>query len=267
MLCAIEFRAKYINKREPKTIMTDSWDFSGSAEWYDVILGRDEYEKNAKFVSQQLHKFNVKTVLELACGSGLYLFPLNKNGFDVEGLDISKEMLDVARKRSKAIKLYKQDMTKFNTKKKYDAILILNSGLALLPNQSLIDKTIKQSQKNLNANGILLIDLPNHKKEIKESNLDQEYEKYKIPNGKIDVVFRHRKNGNKWIEEWDGFVKQGNKLSQFKEYYEEFIYSPQAIEKSLKNHGFKILKVFGSRRGGKFNPDNSWRRFYLCQKR
>ena len=122
--------------------MADSWDFSGSAEWYDVILGKNEYEKNAKFVSQQLQKFNVKTVLELACGSGLYLFPLKKNGFNVEGLDISKEMLDVARKRSKTIKLYQQDMTKFNTKKKYDAILILNSGLALLPNHSLIDKTI-----------------------------------------------------------------------------------------------------------------------------
>ena len=147
--------------------MVDSWDFSGSAEWYDVILGKDEYEKNAKFVSQQLQKFKVKTVLELACGSGLYLFPLKKNGFDVEGLDISKEMLTVAKKRSKDVKLYQQDMTNFNTKKKYDAILILNSGLALLPNHSLIDKTIKRCQNNLNEKGILLIDIPNHKKDLK----------------------------------------------------------------------------------------------------
>ena len=80
--------------------MANSWDFSGSAEWYDVILGKEEYEKNAKFVFQQLQKFNVKKVLELACGSGLYLFPLKKNGFDIGGLDISKEMLDVSRKRS-----------------------------------------------------------------------------------------------------------------------------------------------------------------------
>lgn len=246
--------------------MVNSWDFSGSAKWYDVILGKDEYLKNANFVSKQLQKFDVKTVLELACGSGLYLFPLKKNGFDVEGLDISKEMLDVARKRSKSIKLYQQDMTKFKTNKKYDAILILNSGLALLPNHSLIDKTIKQCQKNLNDNGILLIDLPNHKKEIKESNFNQEHEEYKIPNGKIDVIFRHNKQGKKWIEEWDGFVKQGKKLSQFKEYYEELIYSPKEIEKSLKKNNFEILKIFGSRSGGKFNPDNSWRRFYICQK-
>ena len=246
--------------------MAGSWDFSDSAKWYDIILGKEEYKKNAKFVSQQLKKFNVKTALELACGSGMYLYPLKKAGFEIEGLDISEEMLNIARKRDKTINLYKQDMTKFRTGKKYDAILILNSGLALLPNQSLIDKTIKKCREYLNEKGILLIDLPNHKKEIKEANFTQSHKQYKIPDGKIDVVFRDHQKRNKWIAEWYGFVKQGNKFSQFKEYYEELIYSPQAIEKSLKNHGFKILNVFGSRKGGKFNPNNSWRLFYLCQK-
>lgn len=246
--------------------MTDLWDFSSSSDWYDVILGKDEYKKNAKFVSRQLKHFGVKTVLEVACGSGLYLFPLKKAGFDIEGFDISKEMLDMARKRSRAIKLYQQNMTKFKINKKYDAILILNSGLSLLPNHQLIDKTIKQCQKHLSDNGILLIDLPNHKKEIRESNFTQEHRQYKIPNGKIDVIFRDYQKKNKWVAEWCGFVKRGNKFIQFKEHYEELIYSPKIVEKSLKNHGFRILNVFGSRRGGKFNPNNSWRRFYLCQK-
>lgn len=225
-----------------------------------------DYEMNAKFISKQLNKFNVKTVLELACGSGWYLFPLKKLGFDIEGLDISKEMLDIAIKKSKYIKLYQQDITNFKVNKKYDAILILNSGLALLPKQSLITKTIKQCQRYLNKNGILLIDLPNHKKEFKERNLKKEYEEYKIPNGKFEIVFGYKKKANKWIEEWDGFIKQGDKSLKFKEYYEELIYSPQAVEKDLKNNGFNILKVFGSRKGGKFDSNNSWRRVYLCRK-
>lgn len=247
--------------------MTNSWDFLSSASWYDTILDKNEYEKNAKFVSRQLKKFNVKTVLELACGSGLYLFPLKKDGFNIEGLDISKKMLNTARKRSEIIKLYKQDMTKFRINKRYDAILILNSGLVLLPRHSLIDKTIKRCQTHLNETGILMIDLPNHKKEIKESNFTQNHEKYRIHNGQLDVIFRDHRKKNKWISEWFGFIKQGNKFTQFKEYYEELIYSPQKIEASLKNQGFKILKIFGSRRGGKFAYDNSWRRVYLCQKK
>ncbi len=246
--------------------MTSNNDFSNSAKWYDYILGKEEYEKNAGFISKQLKKFKVNSILELACGSGLYLFPLKKDGFDIEGLDISKEMLTIAKKEDKKIKLYEQDMTNFKLNKKFDSVLILNSGLALLPNHKLINKTIKQSYKHLNKDGILIIDLPNHKKEIKEANNNQEYEVHKIPNGKIEVIVRHKKQNDKWIEEWHGFVKQKNKLSQFKEYFEEFIYSPKELEKSLKQNKFEIIKMFGSRIGGKFDSIKSWRRVYLCKK-
>lgn len=232
----------------------------------DIILGKKEYEKNANFISKELKKFKVKSVLELGCGSGLYLFPLKRNGFNVEGLDISKKMLDVVRKRSKSIKLYQQDMSKFNTKKKYDAILILNSGLVLLPNYSSIEKTIKKCQENLNEKGILIIDIPNYEKEIKETNFTQSYEKYKIPNGKMDVIFRSYKKKNKWVAEWYGLVKQKNKFTQFKEYYEELICNQEKIEEILKKNKFKTLKVFGSRKGGKFNSKISWRKMYICQK-
>jgi ubiquinone/menaquinone biosynthesis C-methylase UbiE len=241
-------------------------DFSGYAKYYDLILGKKEFEKNAEFVARELKKFGVKSILEVACGTGLYLFPLKKAGFNIEGLDISKEMLQGARARSKKIKLYQQDMTKFQTRKKYDAILILNSGLVLLPNQQLIRKTLKRCYSHLKENGFLMLDLPNHKKEIKESNFSQEHSQYKIPKGKIDVIFRDYKKKNKWIAEWHGFVKQGNQLSQFKEYYEELIYNPKELEQSLKDIGFKILKVFGSRKGGTFKPNDSYRRFYLCKK-
>lgn len=239
-------------------------DFAASAAWYDAILGKEEYEKNAKFVAQELKKYKVKSILELACGSGLYLFPLQKAGFVVEGLDISNEMLAVAKKRSKTIKLYQQDMTLFRIKKKYDAILILNSGLVLLPNHAAIEKAIAQSGKHLKDNGLLLIDLPNHAKEMQDARSTQE--RFRIPKGTIDVTFNYYKKKNKWVEEWKGVVKEKNKTIPFTERYEELIYSPKKLEEILQKHGFTILKVFGSRRGGAFNPNTSWRRVYLCQK-
>ena len=241
-------------------------DFSGSAQYYDIILGKDNFRKHAQFVSKLLKKYKVKSVLELGCGSGLYLFPLKKLGFKIDGLDISKEMLYLARKQDKKIKLYQEDMSKFKINKKYDSIICLNSSLVLLPNFKLIEKTLRNCYKHLNKNGILLLDLPNHYKEIKESNFSQEKETYKIKNGTLEVIFRDYKKNNKWVSEWFGFVKQKNNFSNFHEYYEELIYSPKELEKSLKNLGFKIIKVFGSRRGGTFDKNKSYRRFYVCQK-
>ena len=175
-------------------------------------------------------------------------------------------MLSEARTKSKSVKLYLQDMSKFKINKKYDSIICLNSSLVLLPNFNLIEKTIKKCTEHLNENGILLLDLPNHKKEIKEANFEQTSGTSKISGGRIDTIYRDYKKGNKWVTDWFGFVKKGKNFFQFREHYEELIYSPKKLEKSLKKNGFKIIKVYGNRQGGNFDSNKSFRRFYLCQK-
>jgi len=239
--------------------------FSGAAKYYDVILGRKKYEQYAKFVSKLLKKFNVRSVLELGCGTGLYLVSLQKKGFDVEGLDISDEMLRELRKKTKNIRLYKQDMAQFKLNKKYDAILILNSSLILLSRWSQVVRTLEKVRIHLHKKGILIIDLPNHAIEMKESKV-QERKTYKLANGRLNVVFRDYKKANKWVSECMGSVREGNARSEFKEYYEELLYSPAKLEKILKQKGFRIMRVFGSRGGGAFDRNKSYRRFYLCQK-
>ena len=145
-------------------------DFSESAKYYGLMCSNPkEIERRSNFVTDTLKKHKIKSVLDLGCGNGLYLSPLKKSKFDVEGLDISKEMIKEARKKNKSIKLYLQDMSKFNIHKKYDAIICLDSSLVLLPNFQMIEKTIKKCNEHLNQGGILLLDLPNHKKEIKEA--------------------------------------------------------------------------------------------------
>ena len=242
-------------------------DFSGSADYYgQIISSKTELKKRINFVAKILKKYNSMSVLDLGCGDGLYLLPLKRLRFDVEGLDIGKKILGEARKKSKSIKLYLQDMSNFKINKKYDSIICLNSSLVLLPNLKLIEKTIKRCNLHLNENGLLLLDLPNHKKEIKESNFEQSCETLKIHGGRIDVVYRDYKVGNKWITYYSGFVKKGKSFSQFEEHYEELIYSPKWLEKVLKSNGFKIVKIYGTRSGGSFDPNTSFRRFYLCQK-
>lgn len=241
-------------------------DFSASAEYYDLVLDREEIFKSAKFIIKILKKYNVKSILEIGCGTGLYLVPLKKAGFYVEGLDISKPMLDLAGEKSK-IKLYLKDMSSFRLDRKFDSILNLNSSLILLKNFKLVEKTIKNVSKHINDNGIFLIDLPNHDKEIKENNNLQEKRRYKIRGGYLEVNFFDYKRGNKWISEWSGVAVRSGKYEMFKERYEELIFSPKKMERFLEKCGFEILDIFGSRKGGRFDKTKSLRRFYFCRKR
>lgn len=239
-------------------------DFRHSAKYYDIIQGTRFFRKSAVFVGNILKKFKVRTVLELGCGTGLYLAPLSKH-FDIEGLDISKKMLSLARKTCK-VKLHQKNMSNFRLKKQFDAVLCLNSSLLYLHDYRSIEKTIKNIVLHLKPKGIFLLDLPHLDVEIREQNYSQEYQRYTLPNGHLDVIFRDYKKGNKWAAEWIGFAKEGKKFFSFKDYYEELIYSPAKLEKILKKYGFTILNIYGSRLGGSFNKNASYRRFYVLQK-
>jgi len=71
-------------------------------------------------------------VLELACGTGRVLIPIAREGVKITGLDISKEMLDIARKKIERldkrvkgnIEITQGDMRKFELKRKFSMIYI-----------------------------------------------------------------------------------------------------------------------------------------------
>jgi len=240
--------------------------YKDCAEYYDLVVDKKEIQKEVEFISRLFNKFKVKTALDVGCGTGLYLIPLKRKKFDIEGLDLSINMLKEVRKKSKTIKLHKKDMSNFKINKKYDAIICLSSTLIILPNFKIIKKTIKNLYKHLSPGGILILDLPNHLKEIKEKNNLKEHESHNTPKGKLNFTFLSYKKGNKWIEEWYGVTKRKNKVLKFKDTWEELIYSPKELESSLKKAGFNILKIHGSMKGIKFDKNKSYRRTYLCKK-
>ena len=59
--------------------------------------------------------------LDVGCGSGgRFIDLLSKHGFAPEGLDVSKEMIALARQRHPAICFYEADICQWSFAKKYD---------------------------------------------------------------------------------------------------------------------------------------------------
>ena len=73
--------------------------FTNSALFYDAI--NKEYKKEAAYVVQSLREFDftAKKILELGCGTGNYSFILRDHGYEVLGIDASKEMISLAKKK------------------------------------------------------------------------------------------------------------------------------------------------------------------------
>ena len=240
--------------------------YNDTAKYYDLLESKKQITRELNFLTKPLKKNKVKTILDVACGTGIYLVGLKKKGFYVEGLDFSKSMLKESRKKDSKIKLYNQDMSSFRINKKYDSIVCLSSSLVALPNFSLIKKTLKNIFNHLNSDGIFILDLPHHSVEIEKYNNVKKQISGKIPNGRASITFLSTKKGNKWKQITSGEVTIKGKKTKFNEFWEELIYSPKKLEDFLKKVGFTTMRIYGSLDGKKFNKNKSSHKVYLLKK-
>jgi len=70
---------------------------------------------------EELKSLNVKTLLDIGCGSGGFMLKAKQAGIDVVGIDISKEMIDNASK--KGLEVYHKDLCEFDGK--FDACVAI----------------------------------------------------------------------------------------------------------------------------------------------
>lgn len=240
--------------------------YHNSAKYYDFLESKKKIVQEINFLTKHLKTAKVKTILDIGCGTGIYLVGLKKKGFYVEGLDLSESMLKEVRKKDSKVRLYNQDMSSFKISKKYDSILCLSSTLASLPKFSLMKKTLKNIFNHLVPKGIFILDLPNHSVEIEESNKIKKQISGKISQGKANFTFFSTRNGNRWEQVWSGEIIRNGKKTKFKELWEELIYPPKKLENFFKKIGFKVLKVYGTLDGEKFYKDKSYHKIYVLKK-
>ncbi|MED0960510.1 class I SAM-dependent methyltransferase [Bacillus paramycoides] len=100
------------------------------------------------------------TVLEPMCGNGRMLIPFMQNGVNIEGFDISKDMLKVCKDKAEKLNLKpvvsQGRIEKFHSVNKYDLIMIPIGSFSLLPD-NLVDISLQNMKNNLKENGKLLL--------------------------------------------------------------------------------------------------------------
>ncbi|HEX8689144.1 MAG TPA: class I SAM-dependent methyltransferase, partial [Solirubrobacterales bacterium] len=71
-------------------------------------------------------------ILDLACGIGRHSLELRRRGFEVVGLDISEELLEIARREAEAqsleVSFMQADLRELDLTEEFDLVLSLNDG-------------------------------------------------------------------------------------------------------------------------------------------
>jgi SAM-dependent methyltransferase len=133
---------------------------------YDDIYREKDYQSECAMIARIFKTYGkgpVKTVLDLGCGTGNHDLILAEKGFAVDGADLSKEMLDIAKNKAKArglpINYHLSDIRDLDLGKRFDAAVMMFAVLGYqLENEDVI-RALKATRKHLGEGGLLIMDL------------------------------------------------------------------------------------------------------------
>lgn len=130
------------------------------AIYYDEIYHFKNYKREARKIKALITKYKKskgKKLLDVACGTGSHLTFLKPN-FDVEGLDSSREMLRVARKKHPHIVFRQGDMTNFKLAGRYDIVTCLFSAVGHLKTRKRMELAVQRMAAHLKPGGVMIVE-------------------------------------------------------------------------------------------------------------
>ncbi|MEI8349046.1 MAG: methyltransferase domain-containing protein [Candidatus Omnitrophota bacterium] len=131
---------------------------------YDTLYRDKDYKKESEFIENIFRKLKLtpKTILDLGCGTASHAISLARRGYEVVGVDKSAQMLKIAKEKAKkarvSIEFIKEDITKLNLQKKFDAIVAMFAVVGYQATDSALKKTFDTAHKHLVPGGIFIFD-------------------------------------------------------------------------------------------------------------
>jgi SAM-dependent methyltransferase len=158
--------------------------FNEYSRYYDLLYHDKDYKKEAGYISDSIKKFHpkAKTILELGCGTGKHASLLAEEGFAIHGIDLSKTMLDCAKKlENKNVSFALGDVRDYKISKKFDAVISLFHVASYQTKNDDLLKYFKTANSHLPKNGLFIFDVwygpavLNHRPETRVKNLENEF--------------------------------------------------------------------------------------------
>ena len=136
-----------------------SYEYHGMlAEFWDLFRGDTSTWEDRFFYIDVVKKYG-QPVLDVGCGTGRILLDFMQQGFDIDGVDNSPDMLSLLKQKAEKLNLnptvYQQEMDKLSLPRKYQTILVPSSSFQLLLDEKLPPVAMARFYEHLLPGGVL----------------------------------------------------------------------------------------------------------------
>ena len=211
------------------------------AKYYDKMHHFFDYKGQVEFIIDQFEKHNKsgkKKVLDVACGTGNHANLLVKRGFDVTGIDISKDMLKQAKKKDKRIRYLLRDMKDFKLNERFDMIICMFNSILYNLDKNQLKKTFRNFYTHLEKGGILIFESFDKQVGI---NLTTFLYNKRFDDLHIVSVYITRYNKKEDILEFDNYFIINGEL--VRDCHKAGAFTHKDFINSIESAGFEIIKT------------------------
>lgn len=133
--------------------------FQDYAYYYNSFYKDKDYAAEAITVDKLLRSYNsqIKSIINLGCGTGKHDLELAMLGYQCKGIDLSPLMIEIARQNSDlsgcGIEFEVADVRNYETDRKYDAVISLFHVMSYQNTNTDILNAFKTARKLLNDDG------------------------------------------------------------------------------------------------------------------
>jgi SAM-dependent methyltransferase len=133
-------------------LAAQAWDPSGGNDWnFDY-----------PFIGKAIAQYG-QPALDVGCGTGRLLLRLLKDGYDVDGIDTSADMLAICREKARqdglAPNVYQQSMQALDLARRYKVIFIPCGSFVLVTDRAEAWEALRRFHAQLEPQGVLIFNL------------------------------------------------------------------------------------------------------------
>lgn len=140
--------------------------FKEYSQYYNLLYRDKDYLTEANFIKQllQLYAPNTSSILDLGCGTGKHDLFLALAGYQVTGVDLSKDMLEEANKKIEQLEnkdnlqFSQGDLRNVRLNKQFDAIISLFHVMSYQTTNEDLKATFATVKEHLKPGGIFIFD-------------------------------------------------------------------------------------------------------------
>jgi SAM-dependent methyltransferase len=136
---------------------------AGYAHSYDELYAQKDYAAECDLIEKAVPPAKQRRILDLGCGTGGHAISLAQRGFQVVGVDLSEQMIRIAREKSTAQRVSIEwrvgDLVTVEAEGPFDAVIMMFAVLGYVTETTHVRAALRNVRRHLVQGGKFIFDV------------------------------------------------------------------------------------------------------------